>query len=129
MLIGVAIGRNDFTKQASLKNIANSASSGIGRNAVNQTIQSDQPDVTDTSNSSFISSDSSTSHAQSSGYTIKATDGVLLVYNNSSTDNTPYMSVEIDFDSLPQSDRILLQNGIHAENDAQLQQILEDYAG
>lgn len=133
LLIGVAIGRNDFTKQASLKSVADSASGGIGQNTANQTVQNGQNDVAVVSNipntSSAMLNNSSASQPNNSGYLIKVMDGILMVYADGNTDNAPYMSVEIDFDSLPQEDRTLLQNGIYANNDAQLQQILEDYAG
>lgn len=132
LLIGVAIGRSDFTRQPLYKNISDSASKGIGQNTVNKSPQNGQNDIAVASelpNSSAISNDSSTSSMQNSGYFIKANDGMLLVYRGSNTDNSPYASFKIDFDSLPQNDRMLLQNGIHAENDAQLQQILEDYTG
>ena len=75
----------------------------------------------------FQTSASYTKDEQFPKYTVKEYDGKIAIFSDD--DETPKKTLNIYIDELPKKDRQLLKNGITAENDEQLNRILEDYDG
>lgn len=71
-------------------------------------------------------SETSASQAASSAYIIREYKGHIGVFRDGEPE--PFQELDVLFDTLPPSDRALLTKGIHAETEAQLRSLLEDYA-
>lgn len=60
-------------------------------------------------------------------YVLKEYSGKVALFTENST--TPYEIYDIYIESLPNSDREKLENGITLHNETQLNRLLEDYDG
>ena len=58
-------------------------------------------------------------------YTVKVYQGKVAIFNNKS--NLPLNIFDTYVSTLPQHDRMLLEEGITIENTEELQRIIEDY--
>lgn len=58
-------------------------------------------------------------------YVLKEYDGKIAVFENDA--DIPFRITDVYVKNLPQEDRLLLCEGIHAENDSELALLLEDY--
>lgn len=58
-------------------------------------------------------------------YTLTEYNGKIALYKNGFS--MPIEIFDVNINSLPQSDRELIKNGIHASNDSEIQRFIEDY--
>lgn len=58
-------------------------------------------------------------------YTLTEYNGKIALYKNGFS--MPVEIFDVNINSLPQSDRELIKNGIHAESDSEIQKFIEDY--
>lgn len=63
--------------------------------------------------------------AANSLYTLTEYNGKIALYKNGFS--MPVEIFDVNISSLPQSDRELITNGIHAQNDEEIQKYIEDY--
>ena len=61
--------------------------------------------------------------AVQSGYTIGISEGRVAVFR----DGTLYLRTEMTVSSLPRSDRIKLEEGVHVDSIKELKELLQDY--
>ena len=61
----------------------------------------------------------------SSGYFVQSYEGHIGIFRNG--EDKPMEETQVELNALPEADQILLQEGIYAESEAELRQIIEDY--
>lgn len=136
LLFGIAIGRSDFINNRALQaqpqhmNISDADNARLAPDPANQPDSQQPSPLTPLIPPGDVSAPADTqleTPIATDGYYLKEMGGNLLVYKNGDPEQAPYMNIEIDFDNLPDEDRMLLQTGIYASSPAQLQEILEDY--